>query len=151
MLVQNLGFNYQQQVTRIFEIGTNLQFYVAGRTQGQMSLGRVLGPRPIALAFYQKYGNVCEAATNILDIQLATGCRATGEFASVNGQIYAFTMKFVVITSIGVTMAAQDMLINEQLSAMFASLNLKGVNVGGSPAAFRLADNQLNLNQGVVL
>lgn len=127
MLVQQLQFTYQQQVTRVYEIGTQLTFYVAGRTSGQLSMGRVLGPRPVALAFYQKYGDVCEAATNNLDIQLAAGCSFPGEFRSVNAQLYAFTMKYVVITSIGVSMTAQDMMINEQLMAMFSSLNLNQV------------------------
>lgn len=124
MLTQQLSFNYQQQITRIYEIGTNYSFYVAGRTQGNLTVGRVIGPRPVALQFYRKYGNVCDAATNHLDIEMGTGCKITGQF----GQAYAFQMKFCVITSIGVSVSAQDMMINEQLQVMFASLGMKGVN-----------------------
>jgi hypothetical protein len=124
MLTQQLSFNYQQQVTRIYEIGTNASFYVAGRTQGSLTIGRVIGPRPIALAFYQKYGSVCNAATNHLDIEMATGCKKPGDF----NQAYSFTMKFCVIVSIGVSVASQDMMINEQLQVMFGSLGMKGVS-----------------------
>lgn len=124
MLTQQLSFNYQQQITRIYEIGTNYSFYVAGRTQGNLSIGRVIGPRPVAVAFYKKYGSVCDAATNHLDIEMATGCRAIGDY----NQSYSFSMKFCVIMSIGVSVAAQDMMINEQLQVMFASLGMKGVN-----------------------
>lgn len=124
MLTQQLSFNYQQQITRIYEIGTNYSFYVAGRTQGNLTIGRVIGPRPVALAFYQKYGNVCDAATNHLDIEMATGCQQIGGFA----QAYSFQMKFCVIMSIGVSVVAQDMMINEQLQVMFASLGMKGVS-----------------------
>lgn len=123
MLTQQLSFSYQQQVTRIYEIGTNFSFYVAGRTQGSLSMGRVIGPRPVAVAFYRKFGSVCQAATNTLNIQLATGCQDPGQFA----QVYAFSLKFCVITSIGVSINAQDMMINEQLQLMFASLNLNGI------------------------
>lgn len=123
MLTQQLSFNYQQQITRIYELGSNLSFYVAGRTQGNLSIGRVIGPRPVAVAFYQKYGNVCNAATNHLDIEMSTGCRQIGDFA----QQYRFSLKFCVISSIGVSVASQDMLINEQLQVMFASLGLGGV------------------------
>lgn len=126
MLTQQLSFNYQQQISRIYEIGTNLSFYVAGRTQGNMSIGRVIGPRPVAVAFYRKYGSVCDAATNHLDIEMATGCRTTGGY----NQPYSFAMKFCVIMSIGVSVQAQDMMINEQLQVMFASLGMKGVRGG---------------------
>ena len=123
MLTQQLSFNYQQQITRIYEIGTNYSFYVAGRTQGNLSIGRTIGPRPIAVAFYKKYGSVCNAATNHLDIEMATGCNAAGD----NNQAYSFAMKFCVISSIGVSVQAQDMMINEQLQVMFASLGMKNV------------------------
>lgn len=124
MLTQQLSFNYQQQITRIYEIGTNYSFYVAGRTQGNLTIGRVIGPRPIAIAFYKKYGDVCQAATNHLDIEMATGCSTIGGF----NQAYSFSMKFCVIMSIGVSVQAQDMMINEQLQVMFASLGMKGVS-----------------------
>lgn len=126
LLTQQLSFNYQQQITRIYEIGTNLSFYVAGRTQGSLSVGRTLGPRKIAVAFYKKYGSVCNAATNHLDIEMATGCNVVGENSAQ--QNYSFSMKFCVIMSIGVSINAQDMMINEQLQVMFASLGMKGVN-----------------------
>ena len=124
MLTQNLVFNYQQQINRIYEIGTNLSFYVAGRTQGNLTVGRVLGPRPIAIAFYKKYGNVCQAATNHLDIQMSAGCTAIGSYS----QNYNFSMKYCVIVSIGVSVNAQDMMISEQLQLMFASLGMQGVS-----------------------
>jgi len=125
LLTQNLQVGYNQQVTRLYEIGTNLTFLVAGRTQGQLSMGRVLGPRPVSTAFYQKYGNVCYAATNNLLVYAQTGCPQgpasgnDGGLAEIN-----FGVKNVVLTSISLTVAAMDMIINEQLSAMFVSLEL---------------------------
>jgi len=123
MLTQQLSFSYQQQITRIYEIGTNYSFYIAGRTQGNLSVGRCIGPRPVSVAFYRKYGDVCQAATNHLDVEMATGCSSIGAF----NQAYSFSLKFCVIMSIGVSISAQDMMINEQLQLMFASLGMKGV------------------------
>ena len=128
MLVQNLTFTYQQAVTRIYEIGSNFSFYVAGRTQGSANMGRVLGPRPLMPFFYKKYGDVCNAASNILDLELATGCSTIGSFATTAGQKYRFSVKYCVITSIGVSMTAQEMLVNEQLQMLFCSLSMNGVN-----------------------
>lgn len=124
LMTQNLAFSYLQQVNRLFEVGTNFSFYIAGRTQGNMSLGRILGPRPVSLGFYTKYASVCNAATNHLDLQMSAGCAQVGSF----NQNYAFSMKYCVLISIAVSVAAMDMMINEQLAVMFASLGMRGVS-----------------------
>ena len=89
-------------------------------------MARFLGPRPVQLAFYQKYGNVCNAASNNIDIVADTGCAANGA-DSFTGGVYAFSMRGAVITSIQVTVQAQDMIINESLTMMYFALNLAGV------------------------
>lgn len=121
LLTQQLAFNYTQMVSRLYELGTNNTFYVAGRTQGSISIGRVLGPRPVSMAFYQKYGSVCHASTNILNLQMATECEPSAATPT-----FAWVMKFCLITSIAVSVNAQDMMVNEQLQMMFASLNPTG-------------------------
>jgi len=125
MLTQQLGVSYTQQVQRIYEIGTNLSFYVIGRTQGSFTVGRILGPRPVALAFYRKYGNGCNVASNHLDLELATGCGPSGTAAANSNKSFSITMKFCLIVSIGISLNANDMMINEQLQVMYASLGMK--------------------------
>jgi hypothetical protein len=114
LLVQNMGVNYSQQVTRLFEVGSPKIYYVGGRTSGQASIARVIGPRKIAAEFYQTYGDICNARTNTLHFSMTTGCDNFGGRAS-------YTAHFVVITNIGVTVTAADMLINEQMQMMFSS------------------------------
>jgi hypothetical protein len=118
MLAQSLQFAYQQCVTRVYVIGTTSSFKIASRAQGSAGLGRVLGPRPVALAFYQKYGDVRNAASNSLNIEMSAGCKAVDGFT----QRYAFGIETCVIVSIGVSVAAQDMMINEQVQLTYASL-----------------------------
>ena len=116
-LVQNLSFQYSQQVTRLYEIGTRNVFYVGGRTAGQLTLSRVVGPRSLLSAFYQTYGDVCNALTNTMTFSMANRCDNT------NAQ---FIAKFCVLTSIGINVGAGDMVIGEQSSAMFSSLEYSG-------------------------
>jgi hypothetical protein len=124
LITQSIGVNYTQSITQLFEIGTNFTYFVAGRAQGQVSIARVLGPRPIQTAFYAKYGNVCNAATNNLNFEAATGCDVPG-VATAGGNTYTFGVNNAVITTIGITIAsAQDMMINEQLSMRYVSLTL---------------------------
>ena len=120
--MQDLSFNYQQAVTRIYELGTAKTFYVAGRAQGQATCGRILGPRGIQRVFYEKYGNVC-SPDNILDFTADTACHSSAGIPSALRK-YKFHMTGVVITSIGITVRANDMIINEQLQMFFASLSL---------------------------
>lgn len=125
MLVQQLGINYQQQVTRIFEIGTESTYYVVGRTQGQVDLARVLGPRAVQLAFYTKFGNACNAATNNINFMADTGCpgaAGSGGSGFSNGT-YSFTVMYAVIIQLGITINSQDMIINEKVGMMFAALD----------------------------
>lgn len=119
LLTQTLNVNYAQAIQRLYEIGTNFTYFIAGRTQGSVGLGRVLGPRPVQLAFYRKYGNVCNAATNNLNFEAATGCDAAG-----NTQV-RFGIRNSVISNMSLAVNANDMMINEQLQMMFISLDLQ--------------------------
>jgi hypothetical protein len=123
MLVQQLGLNYQQQVTRVFEVGSDKTFYIVGRTQGQVSMSRILGPRPVQLGFYTKFGNACNASTNNINFVADTGCNNSSGSTSFTNGTYAFTIKFAIIIQLGITVQAQDMVINEQVGMMFAALN----------------------------
>lgn len=128
LLVQNLSVNYVQQITKIYELGTRNCYYIGGRSQGNLSMARIVGPRPIQLAFYQKFGDVCNAATNNIDISFRAGCpTAAGAAAVLSGNpgVSVYSAKFCVVMSLGMTVAAQDMVINEQIQMMFGSLTLQ--------------------------
>jgi len=121
LLVQNLSANYTQQVTRLFEVGSPNIYYVGGRTSGDATMARVVGPKKIAKEFYATYGDICRARTNTLHFSLATGCEA-GTTATAGLRARAsYTAHFVVITTVGISVAAADMLINEQLQMIFSS------------------------------
>lgn len=127
LITQNLNFSYNQAITRIFEVGSNLTFLVAGRASGQAGVARILGPRRVQTQFYRKYGNVCNAATNHIDFSAESACQAgagvgRGNFTS---GVYAFTLRSVVIVGINVGTSAGDMIINEQLQMMYIALDLK--------------------------
>lgn len=121
LLIQNVTVSYQQQVTRIYELGSSLHFYVIGRTNGQLGMARVLGPRPLMTAFYRKYGDGCQAATNNFLLRFTSDCQGNPQDALVE-------VKYSVINSIGFTMGAQDAVINEQVQMLYAQLN---VDAGG--------------------
>jgi len=123
MVTQNMQVSYQQPINRLYEVGTQKTYYVAGRPQGQINLARILGPGRVAKAFYSALGNVCNANGNHMSFSVAVGC-----LVDVNGNVqdqgpalimYALN---VLLQSIGMSVAAQDMVINEQLSLFFTAL-----------------------------
>lgn len=136
LVTQSLQISYQQPITRLYEVGTNLTYYIAGRPQGMMSMARILGPGSVTAQFYRSFGDVCLANANHLVFDVATGCQpggagGVGAFGSsaVNAGVGSggstrmyFLANNVLIQSMGLSVGAQDMIINEQLSMMFSSL-----------------------------
>jgi len=121
MLVQNIQWQYQQAVTRLYEVGSPDLYLVAGRTQGQCTVARVLGPTPILPSFYESYGDVCNAEDNSLDFSAVAACGTNGG-ASAESMIWS--MHHVVLVQIGGSVSAQDMIINESMVFMYLWLSL---------------------------
>jgi hypothetical protein len=144
LLIQNLSMGYSQQVTRLYEVGTPAIYYVGGRTSGEGNISRIVGPRLITSTFYEKYGDVCQAATNSLQFAAATGCGATGSAQSLAGTAgnfangnpngiqgaAEFTAYFVVLTQIQLTVNAENVVIGENLAYMFSSLEYNSTDIG---------------------
>jgi len=122
MLLQSCTVQYQQNITRLWELGSAKTFFFAGRTQGQISAKRIIGNKNAQLAFVQQFGDVCNMAKNILSIMLQAGCTST----QTRGQI---TASGCVIQSVSYSVVASDMIINEDVSLLFA--RLEGGGGGG--------------------
>ena len=122
LLVQNISIQYQQQVNRLYEVGCPEVYLIAGRTNGTISMARVIGPKGIMKDFYSEYGDPCE--TKSLTIELSPGlCQGASNSA--------VTANKVIITSIGISVSANDMLINEQMQLMFVTLENGQAGSGG--------------------
>ena len=125
VLVQNFGMNYVQTVSRLYEVGSNGPggaaniYYVGGRTQGGLSLAQVLGPTLTVEALYTTYGDVCNARQNIIDLILTeTDCSE-----GTSGPRH-YTARNCVMTQLAISVGAQDMIIAQNSSMMFSSLEL---------------------------
>lgn len=120
-LVQSFQLGFQQAIMRLFEIGSTNFYYVAGRAQGSGSLQRVIGPQKLLMAFYERYGKICNAARNDIVFSGRFQCETDNGQEGANGSIKA---RNVVLNSIAYNMTAQDMLIGESSSFIFAALEL---------------------------
>lgn len=149
-IVQNVQVTYAQQVARIYDVsngglnGTGVPvFYVGGRTQGQCTIARVLGPQSGALCnFYNTMGNVCQPQD--VSFVFQGGCQGTQTTGSISGLTrtteqaitaaigarknnkVTYTLEGCVMTNLGLTVGSQDMIVNENVTIMFANLVCSG-------------------------
>lgn len=117
-LIQQLSVNYSQPVNTIFEIGSNNRYYVVGRTTGQVMFGRIIGPTVTSAALLQVLGNVCAKGDRNLTLTLGNAaCAGSGA-----GKKIILIAKAVVAQSVGYSMQAEQMLINEQVQCICGEL-----------------------------
>lgn len=126
-LMQNLGVNYAQQIQKIYELGkagerTNV-YYVGSRPSGSMQVGHILGPGVQLAQYFIKYSDVCQAGTNIIDLNLS------GQVCGVGGNaipVLSMKAKFCVLANVGFNVTSQQLAINLQSSVEFANLEYNG-------------------------
>ena len=114
MLVQNLSLGYQQQISRLWELGSQRQYYIAGRSGGNFSMAKLSGPSGGTQAFVSKYGDVCNAQSNTVQFNYGGGwCKG--------GTTGGLKLHHVVVESVGMNISSADMIVNEAVSGMYAS------------------------------
>jgi hypothetical protein len=121
-LAQNLTLDYSQNVLRFHEIGARTHFVVAGRTSGQMNAERVLGPRPVSVEFYRKFGDVRLVASNTCGLRTNAG----GANRTIGGQDppseTAYRLGHVLINDMAISVSTEEAVLVEQLQSTFGSL-----------------------------
>lgn len=132
VLVQQFQASYSQSITRLYEVGANDQgrlgqasniYYVGGRTQGNLNLARVVGPSNTIKEMYSVFGDVCTPESFSISLQ-ETDCLGEGTPGADTAQL-TYTFKNAVIQQVGLSVAAQDMIINESSQMMFSSLEVE--------------------------
>lgn len=121
MMLRDINYRYNQPLSVLFELGTNYAYVIAGRPRGNASARRMLGPRPLALAFYAQYGNICNMGSNHIVLNVAPGSCAQKGLAG-GGSI---NMSYVALTDIGGAINSDQPLLSEDLSMIFLSLNIQ--------------------------
>lgn len=111
LVVQSLSITYRQNITRLWEIGTDKQYFVSGHQEGNAEMARVVGPKPLVGDFLQQYGDVCNIRENHLTLWVKGACGTQA------GQVKATG---VVITQVSYRVQAQDMVINEGVNMLVA-------------------------------
>lgn len=115
LLIQNFQMGYNQEVTRLYELGSVRTYFIVGRPAGSFAIARFAGPTDLANAFIATYGNPCNAASNTVNVGLKSGW-CSGALT------YSSTLRGLLLSDMGMAMAARDMMVTENVSGLFASL-----------------------------
>ena len=120
LLIQNLSANYQQTITRLFELGNNTSTFIQGRTQGTLGIARVVGPKTSTEDFIKKFSKVCTLKENLIHFNLGGAKEACPQTPQSNE---GFIAQGCLIQSLAYTVESQDVVIKQQIQMQIISLN----------------------------
>lgn len=116
LYVQQMQWQYAQQISRVYDVTSPLVALVSGRTQGGGSMSHVLGPAALTAEFFSTFGNVCYADGNTLTITGTAACGGVDE-AEIEVQMHG-----LVISTYSGGISAQDMLLTNAIQFIFTHL-----------------------------
>jgi hypothetical protein len=115
-IVQQAEWSLERTVNMLYEIGTQNVYYVGDRRRGQARFSRVVGGSKDFKSMVSTYGDLCQADTNTLGLNVgSTSCGGGG--STVN-----YTLLGVTLQSIGASVTANDIIVTESMSFMFVDM-----------------------------
>lgn len=114
MLVQSANFTVNRTVNMMYEIGSNNVYYVGDRKNGQAQLNRVVGGSANFRQLVTDYANLCNPKDLVLE--------AKGGCGGVNVDGTRYNLKFATLTSIGSTVQAEQIIVNENLGFLCSDI-----------------------------
>lgn len=126
LMMQSLTLQYQRPITKVYELGVagnaaNV-YYVEGKPQGNVNVAHIVGFNFSVRNFYAAYGDACSPKSLALNVGSAQ-CPAAG---AVSSGVFSVLLNACVISSIGMSVQAQNLIINENSVLEFADLSYTG-------------------------
>lgn len=118
-LVQSVQFQIQRNVNMLYEIGSTNVYYVGGRRQGNATFSRVVSGSTDFKTMATDFGNICKPENLTLNAKQAS-CGGEDGGATAGGVDY--TLVKATLNSVGASVSANDIVINESLGFMFIDL-----------------------------
>jgi len=115
-MVQNANFQFAQQVSMLYEVGSANVYYVGGRAQGAGTFGAILGPSALSDKLITTFSDLCKPADMVLKMA-SKDCNS-----AENGVDHTYEIIDAVLTTIAFSTSAQEVVINQQLQFIFIDL-----------------------------
>lgn len=119
LLVQNMNFNYAQNVTRLFDLeNADFQAYVSSRPQGQMTIANVVTNLDSMITFMQNYGDVCSADTGK---SITVSIDRKNDRGLCRQETGSISLSQPILISTALSIAVADYIVNNNMACIFAS------------------------------
>jgi hypothetical protein len=102
----------------LFEVGTNKRFFVVGKAGGTFTIGQVLGFGNEAMEGITELADPCVGDRQLNLVVPNSYCTVDGK----NGGSLSLSLKGVLLQQVGFSVAAQDNLINSNISGVMVDL-----------------------------
>jgi len=123
-LIQNVTVQYNQPLNRIYEIGSNKVYFAPGRSIGSMQLGRIIGQNTISKVLGPT-GTKLWTTQDITAGDRHITLKGTSTFGGGCAVTVEYKISGAVVESYGFAADANGLLVQENVTIQFASLNFK--------------------------
>jgi len=114
VLTTQVTANYSQAVNRVYDLQSDNAYYVMGRTNGNGAMGAVFGPKGQTVLAYETMADPCSQVKMSINYSSAT-CENDNTRGSRS-------LTGLVLQNVGFSVNSQDMMINENLQFLFATM-----------------------------
>lgn len=116
MAIEQTQFQYQQRVSKAFDVTAPVVYVIRGRSEGNGAIQQLAGVRTLAQAFLTVYGDVCAMDENNLTFTFRSGC---GTRAAITE---SFTVASMLLVGLSQAISAEDMMVRRNIPFTFLSL-----------------------------
>lgn len=120
-MVQNIQYQFNQQLNQFFELGSPSVFFVAGRAQGTLTINKLAAARGLSLNI-DKFNDVCNP-TDLGFSSSTKGCGATP--GSTIGGDYQANFKSCVLVGLTGQADAQSVVITHGITLQFVNMEVE--------------------------
>lgn len=117
-MVQNIQYQFNQQLNQFFELGSPSVFYVAGRAQGNLTINKLAAAKGLGIKILE-FNDVCKPK-DIGFSSTSGGCGA--EPGTELGGNYNVTFKQCVLVGLTGSADAQSVVITHGISMQFVDM-----------------------------
>jgi hypothetical protein len=132
-IVQQVQFQIQRNINMLYEIGSTNVYYVGGRRQGTATFSRVVSGSQTFTKLATDFGNICTPKDLTLNASQSAcgGTAPAGAAPATTPGGVTYTLKSATLQSVGASVSANDIVINESLGFMFLDLGYQAQNGAG--------------------
>jgi len=125
-LVQSANWNIRREAQMIYELGSANIYYVGNRRSGTIQLNRVVAASQIYQNLIKDFGDMC--TPKAFELSVSGGCK---EGQGQTNRDRTYTMKHAIMMSLGGSVEAQSIVVNEQMDFMFSDMEIGGGGAAG--------------------